>query len=77
MKREKINYNGYLVYKHVGKDCWDIPYPCAGRRLEKTISRLPSGQMVFCQGAILEYVDSFEDGMKMAIEHDRPYVFQA
>ena len=49
-----------------------IPYACAGRRYEKTISRLPDGQMVFCQGAGLEYVDSFEEGMKLALEHDLP-----
>ena len=71
-KREKINYQGFLVYKRKDQKWWDIPYACAGRRYEKTISRLPDGQMVFCQGARLELVDSFEEGMKLALEHDLP-----
>lgn len=75
MKREKINYNGFLVYKRKGEEWWDIPYASAGSRYEKTICRLPDGQLVFSQGARLECIQSFEEGMKLAMEHGMPLRF--
>ena len=71
---EKINYKGYLVYKRIGQDWWDIPYPWAGREQSMTISRMPNGQLVLVHGD-LEYVSSFEDGMEriLAMQWMRPY----
>ena len=74
-RRKAINYQGFLVIQR-GDEHWDIPYAYAGRQGVKTIRRSSvSGQLVFICGAHLEYVDSFEEGMKLAMERERPYAF--
>ena len=77
VRREKINYKGYLVYKTKDQERWDIPYPWSGREKSMSISRLPSGQMVLVHGD-LEYISSFEEGMEkiLAMKHLRPYSYR-